>query len=46
MFIIDKRTELSLPYFVYKIKIVKDINPKMRKSHAKMYNDNEGIFGI
>ncbi|MFX0026172.1 MAG: hypothetical protein ACFE8M_07140 [Candidatus Hermodarchaeota archaeon] len=34
--------DISLPYLVYTIKIVKAINPIIRKTHAKIHNGNEG----
>ena len=43
---IDSRTDTSLPYLVYNIKIVKDTNPIIRNNHAKTHNDKEGILAI
>ena len=44
--IIESRTDTSLPYLVYIIKIVKDTNPIIRNNHAKTHNDKEGILAI
>ena len=44
--IIESRTDTSLPYLVYIIKIVKDTNPITRNNHAKTHNDKEGILAI
>ncbi|MFW9780760.1 MAG: hypothetical protein ACFFFB_00580 [Candidatus Heimdallarchaeota archaeon] len=34
--------DISLPYLVYMIKIIIEINPKIKKSHAKIHNVKEG----
>jgi len=46
MVIMDNRTDFSLPYLVYTIRMANAINPMIRKIHAKTHNDKEGIVAI
>jgi len=43
---IDSLIEISLPYLVYITKTIKEINPRMRKTHAKAQIVREGISAI
>jgi hypothetical protein len=42
----DNLIEISLPYLVYMTKIVKDISPIIRKTHAKDQIVRDGISVI
>ena len=46
MLMIESRTDTSLPYLVYTIKTINEVNPVMRKIHAKTHKDKEGTPAI
>ena len=43
MLIIESRTEMSLPYLVYNIKTVSDVNPMIKKNQAKTAKGKDGM---